>query len=296
MVTIAFAGLGVMGKSMATNLYNAGFKLKVHTRTVSKAQDLIDKGVKHFSNPVELVQDADYLITMLGYPSDVENFYFGNGKLKNSVFTNMKKGAILIDMTTSEAALAKKIYDEAKKYSMSSLDAPVSGGDIGARDATLAIMVGGDEKAFNNCLPILEKMGKSIALMGGSGSGQHTKICNQILVAGNMIGAVESLLYAYKARLDQNKVIDVIGSGAASSWTINNLGRRIVSNDFEPGFYIKHFIKDMSIAIKEAQKMKLELPGLSQVKRFYDLAVEQNLENKGTQALYCILSKLCNKN
>jgi 3-hydroxyisobutyrate dehydrogenase len=199
---------------------------------------------------------------------------------------------VVVDMTTSQPSLAVRIHAEASKKGVAALDAPVSGGDVGAREAKLAIMVGGEKAAFDRVLPLFQKMGETIALMGGPGSGQHTKMVNQILIAGNMIGVVEGLLYAHKAGLDPSGVIDVVGKGAAGSWSINNLGRRIVKGDFNPGFFIKHFVKDMGIALEEARRMKLGRPGLALVHQFYVSAQAVGLENLGTQGLYQVLARM----
>ena len=195
-------------------------------------------------------------------------------------------------MTTSEPSLAEELHATAKSRGVFSLDAPVSGGDLGARNASLAIMVGGDEQAFGRTRPLFEKMGQNIRLMGGPGAGQHTKMCNQILIAGTMIGVVESLLYAVRSGLEVDAVIDVIGSGAAGSWSINNLGRRIAKDDFDPGFFVKHFVKDMGIALAEAKKMRIALPGLALVEQLYIGAMSQGLENRGTQALFLALKSM----
>ena len=199
---------------------------------------------------------------------------------------------IIVDMTTSDPSLARKIYDAAANQSIASLDAPVSGGDIGAREARLAIMVGGDDSAFQAALPLFNIMGENIALMGGPGAGQHTKMSNQIKIASTMIGVVEALLYGYKAGLDLNALLDVIGKGAAASWSLNNLGRRIVNDDFDPGFFVKHFVKDMGIALSEARRMEIALPGLSLAHQFYVAAMAQGYESLGTQALFKVFQAM----
>ena len=211
---------------------------------------------------------------------------------KGGVLERIQPGAVIVDMTTSEPSLAQRIYIEAACKSVSSLDAPVSGGDIGAREGTLAIMVGGDESAFRRVLPVFELMGKNIVRMGAPGMGQHTKMSNQIVIASTMVGVVEAILYAHRAGLDLGKVIDVIGKGAASSWALNQLGPRIVKGDFAPGFYIRHFVKDMGIALLEARRMKLSLPGLALANQFYTAAMAEGLETDGTQALYKVLDRL----
>jgi 3-hydroxyisobutyrate dehydrogenase len=285
---IGFIGTGVMGASMASHLQNAGHQLFVHNRTASKAQALVNAGANFCGTPREVAENATITFLIVGYPQDVESTILG----ENGALAGAKPGSTIVDMTTSQPSLAKRIYEAAKAKGVDSLDAPVSGGDIGARNATLAIMAGGDEEAFNRTLPFFETMGKTIAYFGPAGSGQHAKMANQILVAGNMIGAVESLLYANRAKLDLEKVIQTIGSGAAASWTINNLGPRIVKGDFQPGFYIKHFVKDMGIALEEARQMQLCLPGLALANQFYQAAIAQGLENLGTQGLYKVLDML----
>ena len=228
---------------------------------------------------------------MVGFPDDVREVILGT----EGVLAGTKTGDTVVDMTTSSPDLARSIYRECVKKGVNALDAPVSGGDVGARDATLAIMVGGDQPVFEAIKPLFAIMGKTIALMGGSGSGQHTKMTNQILIAGTMIGVVESLLYAQRAGMDAHQVIDVIGKGAASSWSINTLGRRIADGDFHPGFYIKHFVKDMGIALQEARHMHLSLPGLALVHQFYVAAMAMGWENLGTQGLYQVLATMNRK-
>jgi 3-hydroxyisobutyrate dehydrogenase len=231
---------------------------------------------------------SDVIFSIVGFPLDVERIFLGD----HGILVGARRDAVIVDMTTSSPELACRIAEAASANAVSALDAPVSGGDIGAREATLAIMVGGEQAVYDRILPLFRIMGKDIALMGPAGAGQHTKMCNQILIAGTMIGTVESLLYAYKVGLDQNRVIDVIGQGAAGSWSINNLGRRIAANDFNPGFFIKHFIKDMGIALAEAQRMDLNLPGLAMVHQFYAAAEALGMENLGTQGLYRVLAHM----
>lgn len=279
---IGFIGLGVMGKSMAANLLKAGFEVFVYTRTEAKASELLSLGAKWASEPKEIAQKANVIISMVGYPSDVEEIYLGeNGLIKNG-----KKGAYLIDMTTSTPSLAVRIAEEAKQRGMESLDAPVSGGDIGARDAKLTIMVGGDSEAFEAVRHIFDTLGSNVVHQGPAGSGQHTKMCNQIAIASNMIGVTEAISYAKKAGLDPDQVLRSISSGSAGSWSLSNLVPRMVKGDFEPGFYIKHFIKDMKIALDEAERMGMEAPGLSLSKSLYEGLAEAGEENSGTQALY----------
>jgi 3-hydroxyisobutyrate dehydrogenase len=279
---IGFIGTGVMGRSMATHLLKNGYELHIYTRTKEKAKDLVDIGAVWCENPMELAKNSEVILTMVGFPSDVEEVYFG----QKGLLSHAKSGTYLIDMTTSSPSLAKRIYDDAKKRELFALDAPVSGGDIGARDATLTIMVGGDEVAFQEIKPILSLLGKNIILQGLAGAGQHTKMCNQIAIASNMVGVCEALAYAENAGLDPESVLATISAGAAGSWSLSNLAPRIITDNFEPGFYIKHFIKDMKIALEEADHMEINVPGLSLAKRLYEKVSELGEENSGTQALY----------
>ena len=285
---IGWIGTGVMGKSMCAHILNAGYKISVYNRTKEKTKELVDLGAVWCSNPKEVAEKSDIIFTIVGFPHDVEEVYLGDDGILKSV----KTGSILVDMTTSEPTLALRIYNIAKKMGASSLDAPVSGGDVGAKNGTLAIMSGGDKEIYDKVFPLFELMGKNIAYMGKAGAGQHTKMSNQILIASTMIGVVESLLYAYKAGNDLNEVINVIGKGAAGCWSINNLGPRIVEGNFDPGFFIKHFIKDMGIALKEAKNMNLSLPGLALAYQFYISATALGFENLGTQGLYKVLAKM----
>ncbi|WP_419781617.1 NAD(P)-dependent oxidoreductase [Maridesulfovibrio sp.] len=288
---IGWIGTGVMGSSMCMHLLKADNEAFVYNRTKSKAAQLVAEGATWCDSPAEVAKKADIIFTIVGYPTDVEQTILG----EDGVLANVESGKIIVDMTTSEPALAERIAEEAAAKGVGALDAPVSGGDLGARNATLAIMVGGEQKTFDEVTPLFEVMGSNIRLMGKPGAGQHTKMCNQILIAGTMIGVVESLLYSYKAGMDLNEVIDVIGSGAAGSWSINNLGRRIADDDFNPGFFIKHFVKDMGIALDEAKRMNLALPGLALVNQFYISAMAMGYEELGTQALYKVLERM-NKN
>jgi 3-hydroxyisobutyrate dehydrogenase len=282
MKTIGFIGLGVMGKNMARHLLKAGYPLLVYTQTKEKANDLIEEGAVWKESVAVLAKEADVVITMVGYPQDVEEVYFGD----EGILANAKEGTYVIDMTTSTPTLAEKIYQEAKKRNIYALDAPVSGGDIGARQGTLTIMVGGDEEVFSACKPILERLGTNIIHQGKAGAGQHTKMCNQIAIASNMIGVCEALAYAKRSGLDPFKVLESISQGAAGSWSLSNLAPRMLSGDFKPGFYVKHFIKDMKIALEEAEKMNLQLPGLALAKSMYEELAKAGEENSGTQALY----------
>ena len=277
---ISFIGTGVMGSSMARHLKNAGFDVSVYNRTKAKAQSLIDEGMKWCDTPAEAAKNADVVISIVGYPKDVEEVFLGDKGILST-----KEGGIVIDMTTSSPALAKKIYEAAKAKGVSSLDAPVSGGDLGAKNGTLAIMVGGDEEAFNTAKPVFEAMGKTINFFGPAGSGQYTKMANQIAIASGMLGVAESLFYAKKMGLDPQKVLETIETGAAGSWSLSNLGRRMLKEDYAPGFYIKHFIKDMRIAIESAEEAGLELPGLLKTKELYDILSQKGMDDNGTQAI-----------
>lgn len=277
---IGFIGIGVMGSSMARHLQQAGYELGIYTRTKSKAQALLDDGMKWYETPAKLAAASQVVITMVGYPKDVEEVYLGEQGVLST-----KSGGYIVDMTTSSPILAQKIYAAAKSKGVASLDAPVSGGDLGARNATLAIMVGGDEADFQALLPVFQAMGKTINYFGTAGSGQYTKMANQIAIAAGMMAVAESLVYAKKMGLDTKKVLETIETGAAGSWSLSNLGRRMLAKDYKPGFYIKHFIKDMRIAIETAHEAGLMLPGLEKAKELYDELAEKGMENKGTQAI-----------
>jgi 3-hydroxyisobutyrate dehydrogenase len=279
---VGFIGLGVMGKSMASHIREAGYPLHVYTRTASKAEELVKYGAVWHDSPGSLAAACRIMITMVGYPHDVEEIYLG----KDGLIEHAEPGAYLIDMTTSSPQLAVRIHEAAAAKGLHALDAPVSGGDIGARNRTLSIMVGGSEVDFNTMLPILERMGSNIVLQGPAGAGQHTKMCNQIAIASNMLGVCEALAYAKTSGLDPATVLGSIGTGAAGSWSLSNLGPRIIAGDFEPGFFVKHFIKDMGIALESAKEMKLDTPGLALAHSIYERLSALGYENKGTQILY----------
>lgn len=281
MSKIAFIGIGVMGKSMASNLIKAGHDLIVYTRTKAKADELLAKGAAWANSPAQAAENADIVISMVGYPHDVEQIYLGN----EGVLTTLKAGKTIIDMTTSSPSLAKKIYAIAKEKGIASLDAPVSGGDVGAKNGTLAIMVGGDKLAYEQVYRIFLAMGKTICYFGKAGSGQYAKMSNQIAIASNMMGVCEAIAYAKKCGLNPQDVLNVISTGAAGSWSLSNLAPRMLKGDFAPGFFIKHFIKDMKIAIDSAREMNLELPGLELAEKLYEKLASEGLENDGTQAL-----------
>ncbi len=279
---VGFVGIGVMGKSMAGHLLKAGYPVRVYNRTKAKAEDLLKQGAVWEETIAGLAANCNVIITMIGYPKDVEMVYLGDdGLLKNA-----RQGTYFLDMTTSSPELAIRIYREAKTKNMQALDAPVSGGDVGAKEARLAIMVGGEPGAFAAVRPILELMGKNIVLQGAAGAGQHTKMCNQIAIASNMMGVCEAMAYAKKSGLDPKLVLQSIETGAAGSWSLSNLAPRMLAGNFEPGFYVKHFIKDMKIAIESAQQMGLDTPGLQQAIKLYEQLASQGEEDSGTQALF----------
>lgn len=284
---IGFIGIGVMGKSMASNLIKAGYKVNVYNRTKERAAELISAGATWKDAPKDIAESCNVIITMLGYPKDVEEVYFGD----QGLIDNAKLGTYLIDMTTSSPLLAKQIAQVAQSKGLYTLDAPVSGGDIGAREAKLSIMVGGDEKAYNAMRPIFEVLGTNIQHLGLAGAGQDTKMCNQIAIASNMMGVCEAMVYAKKMGLDPNAVLSSISAGAAGSWSLSNLAPRMIKGDFAPGFYVKHFIKDMGIAIESAKEAHLELPGLNLAKKLYEELSASGGDLYGTQALIKILEK-----
>jgi 3-hydroxyisobutyrate dehydrogenase len=279
--SIGFIGLGIMGASMAGHLLAAGYPVNVYNRSKDKTNALVEKGAQWCDTVGDLAASSNVIITMVGYPSDVEEIYFGTGKILDKA-----KNAYLIDMTTSSPSLAVRMAQEAEKRGCHSLDAPVSGGDIGARNAKLSIMVGGKQADFDAVLPILKIMGSNIVLQGGPGAGQHTKMCNQIVVAGTIMGVSEGLAYAKQAGLDASKVMDSIGGGAASGFQLLNSGAKMIAGDFAPGFYVEHFLKDLGIALDEADKNKLDMPALSLAKRLYSELVAKGCGRNGTQVLY----------
>ncbi|EHQ88836.1 NAD(P)-dependent oxidoreductase [Desulfosporosinus youngiae] len=279
---IGFVGIGVMGKSMAGHLLKAGYQVLVYNRTKASAEDLINTGAVWQDTIAELAGKSNVIITMVGYPKDVEEVYLGT----DGIINHAKSGSYLIDMTTSSPDLSKKIYEKALTLGMYALDAPVSGGDVGAKEARLAIMVGGDKDAFEAMLPIFNCLGKNIVLQGKAGAGQYTKMCNQIAIASNMIGVCEAMAYAQKAGLSPETVLKSIETGAAASFSLSNLAPRMLVNNFEPGFYVKHFIKDMTIALESAEQMGLYTPGLALAKTLYEKLADRGEENSGTQALF----------
>lgn len=287
---IGWIGTGVMGLSMVGHLMNNGYRAVVYNRTKSKAQPLIEKGATWADSPRAVAESADVIFTIVGFPKDVEEVYFG----ADGVLNGANSGSILVDMTTTRPSLAEAIYNKAKKQGVKSIDAPVSGGDVGAKNGTLSIMVGGDKEDVDAIMPLFELMGKNIIYEGKAGAGQHTKMCNQITIAGTMIGVCESLLYGHKAGLDLEVMLQAISGGAAGCWTLSNLAPRIVKRNFEPGFYVEHFVKDMEIALEEARHMNLSLPGLALVHQLYKAVEAQGYSKKGTHALTLALEHISN--
>ncbi|KAB7707888.1 NAD-binding protein [Bacillus aerolatus] len=280
-IKVGFIGTGVMGKSMVRHLQKAGHELFVYTRTKAKAEELLNEGAVWCQTPAEAARQTDVLFTIVGEPSDVEEVYFG----REGVLAGGRPGQTIIDMTTSNPSLAAQVYEKAKEKGIDALDAPVSGGDTGAKNGTLAIMVGGNRTTFEKVLPLFETFGQNIVYQGEAGAGQHAKMSNQIAIATNMIGVCEALLYAQKAGLNLDTVLKSISTGAAGSWSLSNLAPRMIQGDFAPGFYVKHFIKDMRIAMEESEKMELDLPGLALAKRMYEELASKGEAESGTQAL-----------
>ncbi|GGJ12924.1 oxidoreductase [Alicyclobacillus cellulosilyticus] len=281
---IGFIGTGVMGAAMAGHLLDAGYRLVVYNRSRSRAEGLLTRGAVWANTPAAVAQEADVIVTMVGYPQDVESIYLG----ADGLVAHAKPGALLIDMTTSSPRLAMRIYEAAKARGVRALDAPVSGGDVGARQATLTIMVGGDEADFLLAQPVFSRLGKNIVHQGPAGAGQYTKMCNQIALASTMVGVCEAMAYAIRAGLEPKKVLASIGTGAAASWPLQNLVPRMLASDFAPGFYVKHFLKDMAIAIASAEEMGLRLPGVQLAKSLYERLAAAYGDDMGTQALWLV--------
>ncbi|MBY0756752.1 NAD(P)-dependent oxidoreductase [Clostridium sardiniense] len=281
MKKIGFIGVGVMGKSMVRNLVKNGFDVSIYTRTKSKVLDLIEEGITWCNDVKSCAKDKDVVITIVGYPKDVEEVYFR----EDGIIENTKEGTYLIDMTTTSPKLSIRIYDEAKKRNIFALDAPVSGGDVGAKNATLSVMVGGDRDAFEECLDVFKSLGTNIIYEGEAGSGQHTKMANQIALGGAIAGVCEAITYSKKVGLDVDKMLDSISKGAAGSWQMSNMAPRMLKGDFDPGFFIKHYIKDMKIADDEAKDVNLELDILEDVLKMYEKLQDEGMGDLGTQAL-----------
>ncbi|WP_203649970.1 NAD(P)-dependent oxidoreductase [Secundilactobacillus yichangensis] len=279
---LGFIGTGVMGGAIAGHLLDAGHDLVVYNRTKSKTDALVTKGASWADTPAKVAQRSDIIFSMVGYPADVEDIYFGD----QGIFSALTAGKTVVDMTTSTPTLAEKIAAKAEKLNAHALDAPVSGGDVGAKNATLTVMVGGDQATYDAVKPLLELVGQKVHLFGPAGKGQHTKMANQIMIAGTMTGTVEMMVYAKHAGLNMNDVLDTLSSGGADNWSMDNYAPRILKGDYTPGFFAKHFLKDLRIALDEADKMKLNLPATKLAKQLYETMVdERGLGNDGTQGL-----------
>ena len=287
---IGWIGIGVMGQSMCGHLLDAGYRTTLHTRTREKAQPLLDRGAAWGGTPRDVAEASDIVFTMVGFPRDVRDVYFGD----HGVLAAARPGTLFVDMTTTEPTLAREIFEEARRRGAQSVDAPVSGGDVGARNRALSIMIGGEREAVDAVMPLFQILGKNIVHQGDPGAGQHTKMCNQIVIAGTMVGVCESLLYAYRAKLDPELMLQSIRSGAAGCWSLENLAPRVLKNNFEPGFIVEHFIKDMGIALDEAQRMGLSMPGLALVHQLYLALAAQGHGRRGTQALLLALEHMSN--
>ena len=287
---LGWIGTGVMGQSMCGHLIDAGYPMTVFSRTRQKAEPLLARGAVWADSPQAVAGASDVVFTMVGFPQDVREVYLG----ADGVIAGARSGSLLVDMTTTEPTLAREIDGQARARGASAVDAPVSGGDVGARNRALSIMVGGEPDAVARAMPFFEILGKNIVHQGAPGAGQHTKMCNQIVIAGTMIGVCESLLYAYAAKLDPEKLLQSIRSGAAGCWTLENLAPRVLKDNFEPGFIVEHFIKDMGIALAEAQRMGLSMPGLALVHQLYLALQAQGHGRRGTQALLLALEHVSN--
>lgn len=285
---LGWIGTGVMGASMCGHLMKAGYPMTVYSRTRAKAEPLLEAGASWANSPREVAEASQIVFSIVGFPTDVREALLGD----EGALAGAGPGSILVDMTTSQPTLAREIAERAQRKSVGALDAPVSGGDIGAREARLSIMVGGDAATVAAVMPCFQVMGKTILHQGPAGAGQHTKTVNQILIATNMIGVCEALLYAYRAGLDLNRVLESVASGAAGSWSLSNLGPRIIANNFDPGFYVEHFVKDMGIALEEAHRMDLALPGLALSHQLYTALRAQGSGRLGTHALATALAQL----
>ena len=287
-IKIGWVGTGVMGRWMCQHVMDLGYTATIFTRTKSKADPLLKAGATWADSPAEVAESSDIIFTIVGFPEDVRQVYLG----ENGILTMAKSGSIVVDMTTTEPSLAIEIHQAARAKGVSSIDAPVSGGDVGAREARLAIMIGGDQEAVDAIHPLFEAMGQNIVYQGEAGSGQHTKMCNQITIAGTMIGVCEALLYGAKAGLDLEIMLSTISKGAAGCWSLENLAPRVLKRNFDPGFFVEHFIKDMGIALDEAKRMGISLPGLSLVHQLYLATQAQGHGRLGTHALMLALEKL----
>jgi len=286
---IGWIGTGVMGSSMCGHVLTAGYRVTLHSRTKAKAQPLVDFGATWAENPRTVAAQSDMIFTMVGFPQDVRTVYFS----ETGILAGAQSGTVLIDMTTTDPTLSREIAECATTKGLSAIDAPVSGGDVGARNATLSIMVGGDRRTVQAVMPLFELLGKTVVHQGGPGTGQQAKLCNQIVIAGTMIGVCESLLYGFKGGLDLNRMLDSIRGGAAACWTLDNLAPRILQRNFDPGFFVEHFVKDMGLALEESKRMGLVLPGLTLVHQLYHRVIDLGHGRSGTHALMLALEDLC---
>lgn len=289
-IRVGWIGTGVMGLSMCGHLIEAEYPAVVYSRTKARAEPLLEKGATWANSPREVSAASDVVFTIVGYPADVRSVVLGD----EGVLAGAASGSVLVEMTTSEPSLAVEIAERAAEKGVAAIDAPVSGGDVGARNATLSIMVGGDSEAVERVRPLLEVMGKTIVHLGPAGAGQHTKMVNQILIATGMIGISEALLYAYKSGLDLESTLEAVSGGAAGSWSLSNYGPRMLQGDFEPGFMVEHFVKDMAIALEEGRTMELSMPGLALAKELYVADQAQGRSRKGTHSLILALAQLSN--
>ena len=287
---IGWIGTGVMGRSMCGHLLSAGYKVTLYSRTKDKAADLISRGATWATSPREVAAASDVVISIVGFPHDVREVMLTD----DGALAGCKSGNVLIDMTTSEPSLAVEIANRAAERGVISIDAPVSGGDVGAKNATLSIMIGGDESAVAALELVWKCMGAKWVYQGGPGAGQHTKMVNQVLIATGMIGVCEALLYGFKAGLNLDKVLESVASGAAGSWSLSNYGPRMMAGNFDPGFFVAHFIKDMGIALAEARRMKLALPGLALAEQLYQAMAAQGHGRMGTHSLLLALAQISN--
>ena len=285
---LGWIGTGVMGRSMCSHLLKAGYRLSIYNRSPEKMKDLIQAGAVGCSSPYEVAKQSDVVFSMVGYPTDVEEVLLG----ENGVLAGIQSGGVIVDMTTSRPGLAIRIAEESAKRNVFAMDAPVSGGDIGAREARLSIMVGGDEEIYEKLMPIWKLLGTTFVYHGPAGSGQHTKVVNQILIGASMIGLCEAMLYAKQSGLNPENVLKSVSSGAAGSWSLSNLTPRILRGDFKPGFFVDHIVKDLGIAIEEAQGLGLDLPGLAHARKVYEYLQSIGHGSSGTQSLILGLAKL----
>jgi 3-hydroxyisobutyrate dehydrogenase len=286
--TIGWIGTGVMGAAMCGHIMEAGYRVVLHTRSKDKAGELLNRGAQWAASPQGVAAASDVVVTMVGFPSEVREVYFG----PMGLFRGVKPHAILIDMTTTSPSLSREIAGQASRLSCSAIDAPVSGGDIGARNAALSIMIGGETRAIQTVMPLFERLGQRIVHHGEAGNGQHAKLCNQIVIAGTMVGVCESLIYGYRAGLDLDRLLRSVAGGAAACWTLDHLAPRMLQRNFEPGFFVDHFVKDMEIVLEESRRMKVALPGLSLVHELYRSVVTIGHGRSGTHALILALERL----